>query len=269
MKKLVVLSLLCLCVSPSYAQKDFWRGLTHWKKPAAFETNIKSAVSRTEAALKLLGSPHIQITNLPGEPLVKLGGAVDNAPAILSARMLSKQESYKTIWPEQGFSSPIYIPTTLNSEEEVMYRGMRLYQLTSVKYILEHGIKYTHVSKAMHDKIFFSGWVYRAADFATYASMEQEFLPTIIKFTVPPYRDNIYKRIDVWGFDYFYWGQDIPASNIQDVMVLFEVNGTPGWYKVTLENGELVFTPAPSRVFKKEEIIEHKLDIPKENTVVY
>lgn len=259
MKKLWMLSLLCFCVAPSYAQRNFWRGLTHFKKPAALETNIKSAVSRTEAALKLPGSPHIQITNLPGEPLVKLGGTVDNAPAILSARMLSGQEVARSVFPGETLLSAMYLPTALNTQDDVMFRGLKLYNLKSVKNILAKGMRYKDVSAVYRGEVFFSGWLFRVTDFATAASAEEQSFPVIVKFVVPTDERTVYARAHMFSMDYYYLEEDIRVSEIQDIMVFLEVDGKPDWYKATLEDGDLVFTPAPSRVFSNNELIYHEL----------
>lgn len=268
MKKLLAIIVTGLCVCLAFAQRNFWRGLTHFKKPAALETNIKSAVLRTEAALKLPVAPHIRITNLPGEPLVKLGGASDNASAVLPARMLTGAENYKYLYPGGGFFPPVYVPEALNTAEQSAFRGLKLYNLASVQNILRNGLEYTRVAGEMKHKIYFSGGVYRAAGYITSANPKYSsynVLPTLVRFAVPENRSHLYARSTLWAFDYYYRGCNIPAGYIQDVMVFLEVNGTPGWYKVTLENGELVFTPAPSRMFESSELIEHEISIPETN----
>lgn len=254
MKKLLILSLFCFCVCPSYAQKNFWRGVTHFKKPAAFETNIKAAVLRTEAALKLPGSPHIRIANLPGEPTVKLGGNVDNLPKLLSARMLSGKESYKGI---KKNDTDIYLPVDLNTENPSFYKGLHLYDLKSIQNIFENGIEIDRVSDGMGYKIYFSGYVGRTISFSTNNDDENALLPTIIRFELPTWLD-VYVHKRVWGPEDYIVHNDIRARYITDVMVFLEVNGKPDWYKVSLENDELIFTPAPSRVFTDDELIIHK-----------
>ena len=263
MKKLLVLGLLCLCISPSYAQKNFWRGVTHWKKPAAFETNIKSAVSRTEAALKLPVAPHIRITNMPGQPMVKLGGAVDNMPKVLSARMLTGAECDNAI--RVGYTewlSPLYLPLALNSEERAFYRGLHLNNLEAVKNILENGIELNEVSEETASetgpKIYFSGYPRRVVRFSTKDDDAHNLLPTIIRFELPSWY-TVYEHKLLGGYKDYITRQNIPARYVMDAMVFLEVDGKPDWYKVTLENGELVFTPAPSRVFTEKELITHKV----------
>ena len=250
MKKLLILSLLCLCVCPSYAQKDFWRGLTHWKKPAAFETNIKSAVSRTEAALKLPGSPHIRIANLPNAPLVKLGGTVDNAPAILSARMLPGADSWYIIRPTDNigaYTGQTFLPKDILENKESFYRGMRLGKLDDVKNLLINGLE---ISKCHYGKkIYFSPNPATSLWYAT-MGMEPTFTVLVQVPVTPTVRSCTWETSEI---DEIVFRRDVPASFISNVWVFLEVNGKSDWYKVTLENGELVFTPTPGRVFENEE----------------
>ena len=88
--------------------------------------------------------------------------------------------------------------------------------------------------------------------------MSKEKIVTLIQFRVPEdallyeYNDNYYTQ------------QDIPASYIKYVMVFLEVDAEAGWYKVTLENGDLVFTALPGQVFKHAELHEHDFEVPFE-----
>lgn len=261
MKKLLVLILLCLCVCPSYAQKNFWRGLTHWKTPAAFNTKIESSIFRARGRNVPLAGPHIQITNLPGEPLVKLGTTdLPQDAGILPARLLTGDESHKVLFPGEGFFPPMYVPVALNTQEEVVYRGLKLYNLQDLQNILNKGLQYNKVSDEMNRKIYFSGTLRRAARYAVEYDSPQNELPVLVKFTVPN-KDLLNASPYVLGWDYYYTLRNIPSSCIQDVMVLLEVNGKPGWYKAVLEDGKPVFIPAPSQVFKEEELIEHDLGV--------
>ncbi len=267
MRNLLTLLLLCCCLSPAFAQRNFLRGLTHWTRPAAFETNIKSAVLRTEAALKLPVSPHIRIANLPSEPLVKLGGVVGNAPAVSPARLLSGKESFEKIRLGTFGLDFVYVPLALNTGEEAVYRGLRLYDLESVKNILEHGLEYTRVSKKAENRIYFTSSLPRAVWFATRQfNSPESVIPVLVKFDIPD-KNLVYARqspLDK-SSDYYYSMRNIHASFIKDVVVFLEVNGKPGWYKAMLKDGKLVLIPAPSEVFDTEHLIEHAPDIPKEN----
>ena len=251
MKKLWMLSLLCFCVCPAFAQRNFWRGLTHFKKPAALETNIKSAVSRTEAALKLPVTPHIQIANLPGEPLVKLGGTVDNAPAILSARMLVGADSWHFIRPTDAigrYTEQTFLPKDILENKESFYRGMRLGKLDDIKNLLINGLEV--------NKSNYSGEIYASLQISIplyYATMGSENLPVLIQIpateTLRSYAPEAFPTEDRYAAKAFQTGEvcifrrDIPAHFISNVWVFLEVNGKPDWYRVTLEDDALVFTP--------------------------
>ena len=261
MKKILVLSLLCLYFSPSYAQKNFWRGLTHWTRPAAFNTKIESSIFRARGRNVPLAGPHIQIANLPGEPLVKLGTTdLPQDAGVLPARLLTGDESHKALFPGEGFFPPMYVPVALNTQEEVVYRGLKLYNLQDLQNILNKGLQYNKVSDEMNRKIYFSGTLRRAARYAVEYRSPQQELPVLVKFTVPN-KDLLNASPYVLGWDYYYALRNIPAGHIQDVMVLLEVNGQPGWYKAVLEDGKPVFIPAPSQVFKDEDLIEHDLGV--------
>ncbi len=253
MKKLLVLSLFCLCVSPVFAQKNFWRGVTHWKKPAAFETNIKAAVLRTEAALKLPGSPHIRITNLPGEPTVKLGGAVDNAPAVLSARLLDGEALYAGIFPQ---TRQMIVPSALTRREKAaVYRGMYMADLKNVGNLLINGLE-INKSDAYPGEIYTTPFLRMALGYAVPKPGVKPKIPVLVRIRLTT--ELLDKKASVsWGAERVFY-KAIPASFLSDVMVFLEVNGKPDWYKVSLENDELIFTPAPSRVFKVTELLRRR-----------
>ena len=225
--------------------------------------NLKRVIWKKRAA-KLFSpaAPQIKITNLPGEPTVKLGGNVDNLPKVLSARMLSGAENFRFIFPNFPSYSEKYLPSSLNTEEEFGYRGLKLYSLESVKHILENGLEWRR--GGYKGKIFFTGDLNRVTDFITERT-DSKLLPTIVKFNLPEDRRFIYTHQSLFNEDYYIWLRSIWAYSIQDVMVFLEVNGKPGWYKATLEGGALVFTPVPSRVFNRDEFIIHEFSIPEEN----
>ena len=261
MKKLLIALLICCCVSPLYAQRG--RRFFSWKKPATF-SRVQAALSRNREKITPVNVSHIQITNLPKQPIVKLGAPLPRAndtkmPAMLSARMLSGREGRRRVFPGETLLSAMYLPTVLNTQENVMFRGLRLYDLKSVKNILVKGMRYKDVSAAHAGKVFFSGWLFRVADFATSALSDEQALPVIVKFAIPSDERTIYAKGHMFSMDYYYWREDIRVSDIQDVMVFLEVDGKPDWYKATLEDGELVFTPTTSRVFSNNELIYHEL----------
>ena len=130
MKKLLVLFVMGFCFSPVYAQRNFWRGLTHWRTPAvqtgSISTRVKSTITRTWLQATRPANSYIQITNLPGKPLVKLAVplvARDEMStrqfSVLPVRAFNGIESHRTLLPEEHSFSPVYVPVALNAAEEV------------------------------------------------------------------------------------------------------------------------------------------------------
>ena len=263
MKKLLVLSLLCCCFSPVYAQRsNVWPNLTE----LASQVRLRVERLAIQRQLRQSSGPYLQIMNAPSrQPSVKLGTTMlpfnthVSPNDIVPAKILKEREIAQSIFPGETLLSAMYIPEALNTEEDVMFRGLRLYTLTSVQNILQNGIQYKKVSPEFERKIYFTGWVFRALNFAYSAPVDTEILPTIVKFRVPKDDRNIYARNHIFSVDYYYWAEDVRAEDIQDVMVFLEVDRKLGWYKATLENGQLVLTPAPSRVFTDHEIKGHKI----------
>lgn len=280
MKKLLVILMFICGAGPAFAQ---WRTLSGWsawnglRKSAAsaprVAENVEWGVTRALAKTVPPMATHIQITNLPGEPLVKLGTplpvpegmTVRRRFPVLPARMLSGEESAKSIAENNVYGySAVYIPSVLNTEEPSFYKGIHLFDLKSVKNILRYGLETEKVSTKFHGKMYFSGRLLRTIQFSTDYASEHNLLPTIVRFNVP--RGVYFQREQRAGFMDYVIFSDVPANNLMDVMVFLEVGGQPGWYKATLENGKLVFTPAQSRVFDVSEIIEHDiLKIPEKN----
>lgn len=275
-RKFLLIFIIGLCVFPARAQ---WRTLSGWtawnglRKSAASAPRVAENVERgvTRALVKVQPpmATHIQIRTTQGLVFVKLGtplpvtgGMPGNPFPVLKARAMSGQANYQALFKRRDYS--VYLPIALNTSEECAYRGLRLYSLDAIHRILTSGLQYSKVSSEMDYRMYFSGSLYRVTNYNYINQWDsrQAELPTIVKFAVPSYHGNIYARND---WDYYYYFRDLPAGFIQDVMVFLEVGGEPGWYKVTLENGELVFTPAPSRVFKFSELVDHKIDIPEIN----
>ena len=196
---------------------------------------------------------HIKITNLPGEPLVKLGGAVDNAPAVLSARLLDGEALYAGIFPQ---TRQMIVPSALTRREKAaVYRGMYMADLKNVGNLLINGLE-INKSDAYPGEIYTTPFLRMALGYAVPKPGVKPEIPVLVRIRLTT--ELLDKKASVsWGAERVFY-KAIPASFLSDVMVFLEVNGKPDWYKVTLENGELIFTPAPSRVFKDNELIRHE-----------
>ncbi len=239
--------------------------MTHWKKPArthVLRNKIQHQV-RPSVPVPIPQAQHIKITNLPGEPLVKLGGPLSAAnngvsTKYLKAHVFGSDTRASTLFPQGWLGNTLYVPSSWQyRDKNFWYRGMLLHHTEELKNILINGLE---LDKTRHAGIFASSEIltallYAANDVPTFMA-----LPVLIRI---PKTSQLSTPAMPCGLALF--SQDIPANFLTDVMVFLEVGGKPGWYKVTLENGELVFTPVSSRIFADDELIEHKLDIPKEN----
>ncbi len=123
----------------------------------------------------------------------------------------------------------IYAPT---EEKGLSYYGMQLDDFSQLKTILTDGFSVNpvqvkkNISRAWHQSM-------PDKERAWYLESKPEELPVpvIIKLSLPKER---------WNEKY------ISASRIAEVTVFLEINEIADWYKVTLQDGELVFSPAPS-----------------------
>ncbi|MBO4675903.1 MAG: hypothetical protein J5601_07475, partial [Elusimicrobiaceae bacterium] len=261
MKKLLIALLICCCVSPLYAQ----RGRKFFpRKKSVTVSRVQAALARTREKTTPTNVSHIQIIDLPDKPLVKLGGATNNTPAVLSAQMLIGADSWILIHPIDAigrYTAQTFLPEDILENKESFYRGMRLGKLDEVKNLLVNGLEL--------DKTNYSGEIYASLQVSIslwYATIGNENLPVLIQIpateTLRSYAPEAFPTEGKHAPKAFRTGEvcvfrrDIPARFISNIWVFLEVNGEPGWYKVTLEDGELVFTPAPSRVFEREEIMK-------------
>lgn len=203
---------------------------------------------------------YIQITNMPGEPTVKLGGAVDNAPAVLSARVLPSVDRWDIISPTDpvgAYTGQIFLPKDILENKESFYRGMRLEKLDDVKNLLINGLEAHRTN--YHGDIYASLMPSIALG---HAIMAGENLSVLVQIPATDklrsYAPEAFPTDDRYAAKAFQTGEvcifrrDVPASFISNIWVFLEVNGTPGWYKATLENGELIFTPVPAAYLKKK-----------------
>ena len=264
MKKLLIALLICCCVSPLYAQRGLGRTVMFGKRPARTHVLRNKIQHQIRQTVPVSAPPvsHIQITNLPDKPLVKLGGTTKNTPAVLSAQMLIGDDAWFFIRPDAigRYTNQIFLPKDILENKASFYRGMRLGELDEVKNLLVNGLEV--------DKTNYSGKIYASLQVSVslwYATtIGKESLPVLIQIpateTLRSYAPEAFRTGDKCIFR-----RDIPARFISNIWVFLEVDGEPSWYKVTLEDGELVFIPVPCRVFERKEIIEHELDIPKEN----
>ncbi|MBR4356054.1 MAG: hypothetical protein IKP96_05785 [Elusimicrobiaceae bacterium] len=265
-KKLLVLGLMISCFSPSFAQgkKIIEAGRSGSSLTEAVTRQTAQTLKRTSHTP---GVQFARIINLPDGPLVKLGGSVDNGPAVLAARMLRGADSYYILRPctaSGAYTGEVFLPQDILKNEKSFYRGMRLEKIDDLKNLLINGLEI--------DKTHYRGEIFTSLDASVplwYATMGNEHrLIVLIKIPVTeslrsyapeawPIEDRYAPRRSQRGDEVFF-RRDVPIRFISDVWIFWEVDGKPDWYKVTLENDELVFTRAPSRMFTDVELIRHE-----------
>ena len=250
MKKMISILFVCLCAQPVFAQK----GLEKLRRIFLPTSQIQHRVTQVfkkqaVASSRALTPPSIK------PPLVCLSSNLQKPLAANELRLLNGATITAHNFPAGIVSGQFYAPVSLPSLAPVAYRGMTLQNLEELSYLLANGMEVSKVSYSMRGKIFFSGSMYVAGLFARHT---QERLSVVVKFEVP---QDIFLY---YAQQSYYTQTDVPPTAIQEVFVFLEVQGKPGWYKATLENGELVFTPAPAKLYKQADLIEHTFEVPLE-----
>ena len=254
MKKLLLIFIIGVCAFPVQAQKG-----KIIKGSLGGGAALTDAVTR-EVAKQTITLPQVylaQIANMPGKPIVnvRMFKTVEAAAPVLSARILKPSELHRNISLVESLQ--LYMPDAFYLSDEAAYRGMRLDELDELKNLLIHGlqVKHTHYGEiyAAHNASAVAlSYAVPSQGMCIYESfLDGEYqLPVITKI---PFNLELVKH-SAGALDHrtgwLTFGKDIPASMISDVMIFLEINAHPDWYKVTLENGELVFTPAPSRAVR-------------------
>ena len=150
----------------------------------------------------------------------------------------------------------LFVPQFFTQTDQVLYRGLRLHNTEELKNILAEGMR---IDKTHHNMIFVSPNVSVAMEYMFPRLAAQLFgndspvaLPVLVKIPVTPrlLQENppLKPEVDFGGRRIF--EKDILADDIAEVAVYVKINNVHGWYTVTLENGELVFTPAPAATIR-------------------
>lgn len=258
MRKLLALGLICFFISPAVAQPRGHGRARSTKTPHTYHLRKKVAKQshrrrHTSVVDKLekngRGTPLIHIMDLE-HPLIRLNIPMPDNSSLLMARLLGEQEIIPIVFPEGLFAGKLFIPPALNTQERVGFRGLVLNDIYELENILTNGLEAWRSSSG---HVFFSGSPRTAAMFA---KVPREKFSVILSFYVPE---------DVPIFEYnanYYVKQDISAAYLKEVMIFLEVDGKPGWYKATLEDGEIIFTPTPGQIFEANELYEHTFEVP-------
>ena len=97
---------------------------------------------------------HVQIVNLPDQPVVHLQTQAPTESAVVPARMVNETEFMSVVFPGGIEARQMFVPPALNSQSPVGYRGIPLNDISQLKNILENGLEARH---ATDGKMFFPG----------------------------------------------------------------------------------------------------------------
>lgn len=253
MKKIIVLFLLGCCTFPVWAQKG------HRPTPA----KSKVSVSSTRRTKRNPQKPHDRTSNnyLRGKTQRALASQIeirqqtrlanfpDQSPIsiytpqirLLSARALLPDE-LQTLF---RLSKQITMPNHFQVNDQTLYRGMVINQLSDLKNLLQNGLE---TRQTYHPgEIWTSPYPGVAFDYAIpnawnhWQEEVQTGLPVLVRISLTPPLLAKNPPDIFWQNRVFF--RDIPARYMPDVMVFLEVNGQRGWYKATLENEEVALIP--------------------------
>ena len=122
LKKLLLLSLVCFCFSPAFAQggKLIKAGADAARSGKVISEAISAQVARqvaqsqaTAASVRLA-----QITNMPGTPVIKMQVDETLFPGQeLTVRAISREKLHQTIYPGTGLK---YLPESFNQKSPVL-----------------------------------------------------------------------------------------------------------------------------------------------------
>lgn len=191
----------------------------------------------------------VQIINYAEKPFLRIQPTkkMNSSGKILPAQVVNGELFRQEVFPAPGLRK---LPNALNDSSPALYRGMNL-QIKHIKNLLTNGLE---LEKSSFPQLYFSADI----DIALASANEENFLlPVLVKVNVTPdlqvrYPPNLYED------DNYVFNQTIPAKYISDVMVFLEVDGDREWYKVTLEDDELLFNPASTQLFPKRELVKHR-----------
>ena len=204
------------------------------------QTSVRAAVVPVSA----------QIGNWSGKPLIRVRpSAADmgasRAPVTDNPQFVVRVLDYKTaaqyLLPQGREGRVAYIPSSFQEQKNsAWYKGMHVTNLDGLKHVLTKGMT---LDKAHHyGGVFATTEVELAQKYTVAWGSVYPGMPVLVRipFTPKLYTEN--KPDGGFGFIHKF-RQDLSPSLISDVMVFLEVNGEAGWYKVVLQEDELVFQP--------------------------
>ena len=257
MKKNLIFSIcLFLGISSGFAQEGkiacgATTAVRQGVVPKQVLDKVRRAIAAANAALPA-GQRLVQITNLPGRPVVRLKTDLPASSSdILQARMLTGKEISNNVFSERW--SKVQVPLSFNREEGVLFKGLRLRNLGEIKNILKNGLEIK--KRTRFPVVFVTTYFVDAigSSAALYGNMS-----VVVKVSLSP---DIRSSLSTFFVRHEYmFRKDVPAANVLGMVVFMEVEGVGNWYQVTLENGTLVLESTPNAVVKMEEVIEQQLN---------
>ena len=262
--KIILCMMLILCLtSLSFAQEEkvakelfeaAVKGSTHVTLPEQVGRVVAQHTFPT--TFPRPGVQLTQIINWSTKPLVRVESPflMSEAPLvmkILPAQAINGEAFRQVVFPQQGYRN---LPVALNDSSPALYRGMPL-SLKDIKNLLINGLE---LERSSFPQLYFSADIDIAL---ACANEENTLLPVVVKVNVTPELEMV-RRPRLYEYDNYVFNGSIPSQFINRVLLLLDVNGERGWYEATLKGDELLFKPATTRLFKKEELIKHRFDTP-------
>ena len=252
MKGIVVLVMVACCSIPAFCQQGAGKALlgnfAHIEKQVLRQSMKHRYVSPSVSILE-----NITIPNLPGTPTVTFRLPFVAGTEKSTASILPPNDVFPLIFskgPRAMFPKKMFVPQDFLSKEKNFYRGMKLTSLEDVENLLKNGLELGK-SADFPDKIYVTSEASFAVAYAMPSTSYNSFceieanLPVLIKI---PATDEL-RQFSPEVFRYHEtFRRNVPARFISDIWVFLEVNKKPDWYKVVLENNELVFIHAPGEM---------------------
>ncbi len=257
-RKIAVIAWLLVCYT-GYSFSQGWLGKATQFAKSADVTRLliqqqKRALARytlleTELAQRQLVPLHI--ANMPTkEPLLFAQHASLNTdpPQTVSGQLVS---AYNDSYATKNHNLDYFLirqNKENNSEERLLYRGMRLSNLEEVRHILLHGLE---TNKTNYKAVYMSAAPFYARRFAEILPESKETLiPTIVAIEGNILVDHIDTDL---GIGEYYSDTDIPADAIVHMFVFLNINQEAAWYRVVEWKDGMVFIPLPNLI----EILVH------------
>lgn len=248
MKNIFFIVVLTVLTLPTWAQSErvIEGGADAVRKAETFRQVVSAEVAAQKGIAQQL--PKLQpakIINLRGQPLVQV--QTDISPATqeeLSVRLLHVTE----VANHAGdVAKQLSIPELLMQERFLWYKGLQLRDLRDVENILEKGLE---TWRSPFREIFTSSSAKAALSYAfptSYWGMPNTLIIPAVVSILPESYDVQWKKFHPSKLVYAHIiHRDIPASKIADMVLLLEIEGNKGWYKVELKDTKLILTPAPT-----------------------